>query len=130
MHPEKTTFKTFERDFGTSKLSCSALLIKGFNTSEAEPESHCFSSTDAILLYFNTPGGVFQTTVKDFVNIQGHYLARNMQMFLLGKPWLKVQISTVTRIMPEGLQAFAIPAGAVTVTPRVRQWIGVSGGDS
>jgi TonB family protein len=64
---------------------------------------------------------VLQTLFKDIVAFHDHYQARDMQMFLQGRPWLKVHIDTIASLNSEGLQALAVPADAVAVRPLTRE---------
>lgn len=61
---------------------------------------------------------MYQTLFEHIVLIHGHYLARDMQLFIEGRPWLKIHIDTVEALGPAGLSALTVPAEASPVTVR------------
>jgi TonB family protein len=120
VQPDKTELRNFERNFGSSNLPCTAFVVPSTKLPE-DAASYCFDPMHAALLYSSTPNRVFQTLFKDIVSVHGRYQAKDMQMFLQGRPWLKVHIDTIAALNPSDLQALAVPADAVLVTTRTRE---------
>ncbi len=119
IHPEKTEFENYERKFGgPAKQPCTAVIVHGVNTSAIDAESYCFATTNAALLYSSLPNRTYQTLYRNIVIIDGQCLAKEMQLFIAGRPWLNVQIETIEGLTPTGLEALAVPADAKPVTIR------------
>jgi TonB family protein len=118
--PEKTELRNFERNFGSGNLPCTALSVPSTKKPE-DAESYCFDPVHAALLYASTPNRVFQTLFREIVSIHDRYQAKDMQMFLQGRPWLKVHIDTIAALNSGDLQALTVPADAIPVTARTRE---------
>jgi TonB family protein len=118
--PEKTEFRNYERSFSAGKMPCTALIAQGADTTAMDAASYCFAATNTVVQYSTTPKRAFQTLFQNFVAVQGHYLAKDVQVYLAGKPWLNVHVDTITGLSPAGLQALAVPADAFPVTLRAR----------
>jgi len=113
---EKSALANYERDFGAGKRPCTALLGSGADKTSQNSASYCFASTNAILFYSTTPGGAMETLYQEIALSHGQYFARDLQLFLLEKPWLKVHIDTLEPLSAVGLNALQVPADASLVT--------------
>jgi TonB family protein len=117
-HPEKIELKNFERSFGSSKLPCTALLMRGMSGHEKDAEYYCFGETNAALVYATTPDQELQTLFQGIVLVNGHHLAKELQLFLGGRIWMKVNVDTITSLPKEELAALTVPADATLVAAR------------
>jgi TonB family protein len=126
--PEKTELKNFERRFGSSTLPCTALLVQGMNIPDKNAASYCFDKMNAALVYSSTPNRQFQTLFQNIVLVNGHYLAKELQLFLEGRPWLKVHVDTIAGLPTEELAALAVPADATLVAARTSAAGDLTGG--
>jgi hypothetical protein len=112
VNPEKFRLQNYERTFGSTKLSCTALIRSGANQAAQDAEGYCFAATNATLLYATERDRVFQTLFQQIALVRGHYFARDMQLLLEGKPWLKVHIDQLEDLGTTGQQALTVPASA------------------
>jgi len=117
--PEKTVLKNYERNFGSGKKPCTALLGSGPDHSPENAESYCFASTNAVLFYSSTPTKTAETLFQQIAMASGHYFARDIQVFIVGQPWLKLHVDTVEGIGPAGMDALKVPSDASPVPVRV-----------
>lgn len=116
---EKTSLVNYERDFGAGKRPCTALLDSGPDKIPQNSESFCFAPTNAILFYSTKPDGVMETLYQEIALSRGHYFARDLQLFLLGQPWVKVHIDTLEPLDSAGMNALQVPADASPLTAPV-----------
>ena len=116
---EKTTLANYERDFGLGNRPCTAVLAPGSNNTPQNSASYCFTPTNAILFYSTTPGRAMETLYQEIAVSHSHYFARDLQLFLMGQPWMKVHIDTLEALGPAGMNALQVPADASPVTARV-----------
>jgi TonB family protein len=100
------------------KLSCTA-LNHGGSEPDQNSDSFCFGPTNAVLLYASSSEGAFQTLFQNVMRFHGHYVARDLRIFLLGVPWLSVHIVAMEDLAPTELSVVEVPAGARAVTRRV-----------
>jgi TonB family protein len=114
--PEKTKLKNYERNFGGTKVPCTALISSDSHETTENAEGYCFAPNNAILLYSTESDRVFQTLFEKIALVHGHYLAYDMQLLLDGKPWLKVHIEKVEGLGAADQLALTLPAGASPVT--------------
>jgi TonB family protein len=121
---DKMKFTNFEHSFGKAKVPCTALVdLHG----ELQPEyaiSYCFAPTNAVVLYSTSSGKVYQALYQHISAVHGHYVAHDIQYFLLGKPWLTIHIDTLESISPAALPSLTVPAGLL---PADRRDNGASG---
>jgi TonB family protein len=117
--PEKIVLQNYERSFGKQKLQCTALINHGANTTIQDAASYCFAPTNAVLLYSGGPNKMFQTLFEHIALVHGHYVANDMQLFIGGRPWLKIHVDTLEGLGPAGLSALAVPTAASPVTARI-----------
>jgi TonB family protein len=115
-HPEKTVLKNYERSFGKQKLQCTALIDQGANTTMQDAPSYCFAPTNAVLFYSGSFSRMYQTLFEHISLVHGHYVANDMQLFIGGRPWLKLHVDTLEGLGPAGLSALNVPEGASPVT--------------
>ncbi len=118
-HTGKTVLENYERNFGAGKMPCTALMVPSLYTSVQDAASYCFALKNAVLFYASTPNNMYQTLFQNISLVHDHYLAHDIELFLGGRPWLKVHIETLEGLGPAGLQALTVPADASPVTARV-----------
>jgi protein TonB len=58
----------------------------------------------------------------------GHYLAYDVQWFLLGKAWFKIHIDKLDAFPPSEETVLTVPATALRVAPRALQTGNITGG--
>jgi TonB family protein len=119
VHPGKTVWENYERNFGAGKMPCTALMAPSLYTSVQDAASYCFALKNAVLFYASTPNNMYQTLFHTISLVHGHYLAHDIQLLLGGRPWLKVHVDVLEGLGPAGLQALTVPADASPVTARV-----------
>jgi TonB family protein len=112
VQPEKTELKNFERSLGSSSLLCTALLVRGSKLPDKDAASYCFDKTNSLLVYASDPNKQFQTLFQSVVLVNGHYLAKEMQLFLVGQLWLKVHVDSIAGLPAEERTALAVPVDA------------------
>jgi TonB family protein len=122
---EKTRLKNFERTLGNVKVQCTALLDRGGILSPENGTSYCFAPKDAVLLYSTSTNKVFQTLYQHISLVHGHYLAHDIQYFLLGKPWLSIHIDTLESLNLSTAPSWEVPTGLLPVERRDNAWAGV-----
>jgi TonB family protein len=118
LNSDKEELKNFDRSLGNVKLQCTALLDR---TSIRNPEiapSYCFAPKDAVMLNSTSSSKVFQTLYEHISLVHGHYIAHDIQYFLLGKPWLNIHIDTLESLSPKTTPSLVVPAGLVPVDQR------------
>lgn len=113
--PGKFSLKNDERSFGAGKVPCTALIESGKNEKNEDAESYCFAPKNATLIYKSSRQRHFQTVMQHFSVVNGHYVARDMQVLVLGNPWLKVHIDTLEGLRPADISHLAVPPAAVPV---------------
>jgi TonB family protein len=118
-NPEKTVLQNYERSFGKEKVACTALMARGMQTTVQNSESFCFSANNAVLFYASTANRTYQTLFQHISVVHGHYVANDMQVFIQGRPWLKIHLDALASIGPAGLSALTVPANASPVSVRV-----------
>jgi TonB family protein len=116
-NPE-TMLQNYERNVSTQALLCTALIDHGAKTTVQDAASYCFAAKNAILLYSGSTGRI-QTLFEHVAVVHGHYFANDLQLFIAGRPWLKVHVDTLEGLDPAALSALTVPIGASPVTPRV-----------
>jgi TonB family protein len=118
-HPEKIVLQNYERSFGKQKLQCTALIYRDAKQTIEDAASYCLASTNAILFYSGSSGKIYQTLFEHISLVHGQYSANDMQLFIGGRPWLKLHVDTLEGLSPGGLSASTVPADASPVTPRI-----------
>jgi len=116
--PEKTTLENYERTVSKQPLLCTALIDHGAKSTVQDAASYCFAPTNAILFYSGSAGRI-QILFEHISLVHGHYFANDMQLFVGGRPWLKVHVDTLEGLGPAALSALTVPAGASAVTARL-----------
>ena len=119
VHPEKTVLQNYERSFGKLKLQCTALVDQGAKQKMEDAPSYCFASTNAILFYSGSFSRMYQTLFEHISLVHGYYFANDMQLFIGGRPWLKLHIDALEGLGPAGFSALTVPEGASPVTARL-----------
>jgi TonB family protein len=115
---DKTMFTNYERSFGKVKAPCTALVDRHRTQPPENAMSYCFAPTNAVLLYSTSSGKVYQALYQHISAVHGHYLAHDIQYFLLGKPWLTIHIDTLESISLSALPSLTVPAGLLPVERR------------
>jgi TonB family protein len=118
-HPEKFVLQNYERSFGKQKLQCTALIYRDANQTLQDAASYCFASANAVLFYSGSSSKMYQTLFEHISLAHGQYFANDMQLFIGGRPWLKLHVDTLEGLGPAGLSALTVPAGASPVTARI-----------
>jgi TonB family protein len=118
-NPEKIVLQNYERSFGKEKLQCTALTDRGANRTIQDAASYCLAPTNAVLFYSGSPNKMYQTLFQHISLVHGHYVANDMQLFIGGRPWLKIHVETLEGLGPAGLSALTVPVGASPVTARI-----------
>jgi TonB family protein len=118
-NPENSALVNYERDFGVGKRPCTALPGTGPDKTPENSTSYCFAPMNAILFYSTTSDGTMETLYQEIALSHGHYFARDLQLFLLGQPWMKVHIDTLEPLSAVGMNALQVPADASLVTAPV-----------
>jgi TonB family protein len=118
----KDGFKNLERAFGTVKLQCTTVLGSQVKAPVENAASYCFASTNGILLYSSGPMTEFQTLFQHISTVQDQYVAREIQEFLVGKPWLTIHVDTVESLNQEQSPDLTVPASALPVSRRADGW--------
>jgi TonB family protein len=95
------------------------LMARGAQTTVQDSASFCFSPNNAVLFYASTANQFNRTLFQHISVVHGHCLANDMQVFLAGRPWLKIHVDMLDGIGPAGLSALTVPAGASPVSVRV-----------
>ena len=73
-----------------------------------------------MVLYASTSQKTEQTTFQKIALVHGHTLAKQMQLYILGRPWLNLHVETFEGLSPHGLQeALVVPEGASKETMRI-----------
>ena len=114
----KDGFKNLERAFGTLKLQCTAVLDSQVKESVENARTYCFAPTNGILLYSSGSKKEFQTLFQHISTVHGQYVAREIQEFLVGRPWLSIHVDTVESLSPAQLPDLTVPASATPVSRR------------
>jgi TonB family protein len=111
----KAMLKNYERNLGTLKLQCTAFVYPGMTGPPQDSYSYCFAPSNAILLYSSNRERVFQTIFENVSLVQGQYVGRQMEVFLVGKRWLSVHIDSVDALGPRAIPDMSVPASALRV---------------
>ena len=112
--------RNLERKIGNLTLTCTALSYRGNKEVDENSPSFCFEPTQAILRYSNTPNRTYQILFYDIVRFRSRLLARDVRLFLLGKPSLTVHIDTIESLKETDLPSMLISANPFPVTKRVQ----------
>jgi TonB family protein len=110
--------KNYDRTLGTLRLQCTAFVSPAETDFEQNSYSYCFAKSNAILLYSTNPQRVFQTIFEQVSLVQGHYLGREIEVFLVGKRWLSVHIERLDALGPSAVPDMSVPADALPVSRR------------
>lgn len=113
-----TEFKSVERTFGSSKLPCTALVPRGEKKIGDDAAEYCFASKNGVLLYSSSMRKAFQTRFQHISIVHGQYVAREVQEFLGGRPWLSIHVETVESLDAAHPPDFTVPASALPVKRR------------
>jgi hypothetical protein len=113
-----TEFRGVERTFGSLKLPCSALVSRSAKKVNDDATVYCFAATNGVLLYANGMRNAFQTLFQHISTVRNQYVARDVQEFLGGKPWLSIHVDTVESLDPAHPPDFTVPASALAVKRR------------
>ena len=113
----KFRLQNYERTFGSTKLSCTALVHSGTKQA-AQMRKGLLCGNKRYLLYATERIGV-PNLFQQIALVRGHYFARDMQLLLEGKTWLKVHIDRLEDLGTTGQQALTVPADAPPVTRRL-----------
>jgi TonB family protein len=114
----KVELKNFDRSVGKVKLRCTALAGHGPNLGLENADSYCFEPTGAILVYATNTNRMLQTLYQQTSLVHGHYLAREIQYFLMGKPWLTIHVDMLELLSPSAVPSLVVPAGLLPVERR------------
>jgi TonB family protein len=117
--PDKVVLQNYERSFGKQKLQCTALINREAKQTMQDAASYCFASANAVLFYSGSSSKMYQTLFEHISIVHGQYFANNMQLFIGGRPWLKLHVDTLEGLGPGGLSALTVPAGALPVAARI-----------
>jgi TonB family protein len=128
--PEKRKLKNYERNLGTLKLECRAYVDNNLGNLAQNSDSYCFAPTNAILLYATSPQHAFQTLFEHVSFVQGHYVGRDIEVFLLGRRWLSIHLEALDALGPSALPDLSVPANAIPVSRRLDGPGAVSGGSN
>jgi TonB family protein len=124
----KRKLKNYERNLGTLKVQCTAFVSPGATDFEENSYSYCFAKSNALLVYSTSPQRVFQTIFEQVSLIQGHYVGREIVVFLMGKRWLSVHIESLDALGPSAIPDMFVPADALSVSRREDEAGVVTGG--
>jgi TonB family protein len=113
-----TEFKSVERTFGSSKLPCTALVPRSAKKIDDDATEYCFASKNGVLLYSSSMRKAFQTMFQHISIVHGQYVAREIQAFLGGRPWLSIHVDTVESLDPSHPPDFTVPASGLPVKRR------------
>jgi TonB family protein len=100
---------------GDTKISCTALIEDGSSDTPQESRSYCFAAMNAAVLYSCDRRKLQQASFGPLAVARGQNFGREIQVYLLGQPALTVHIEIVEGIMPAGMSALLLPAGAQQV---------------
>ncbi len=103
------------------KLPCTALVTRDENETTETAASFCFTSENAVVVYASSPYRRFQTQPGHITLVNGHYLALDVQWFILRKPWLKIHIDKLDAFAPADAKVLTVPATALFIGPRATQ---------
>jgi TonB family protein len=117
--PDKIVLQNYERSFGKQKLPCTALINRDAKQTMEDAASYCFASKNAVLFYSGSSSKMLQTLFEHISIVHGQYFANNMQLFIGGRPWLKLHVDTLEGLGPEGLSALTVPPDASPVAARI-----------
>lgn len=93
----KGELKDVERAFGSSKLPCTAVVFETAKKVPDDADTYCFASKNGVLLYASSTKSAFQTLFQHISTVRGQYVARDIQEFLGGKPWLSIHVDGWSR---------------------------------
>ena len=110
--------KDSERTFGSLKLPCTAVVSEGAKKVAEDADVYCFAATNGVLLYASSTKKAFQTLFQHISTIHGQYVARDVQEFLGGRPWLSIHVETAESLDPTHLPDLTVPASALPVNRR------------
>jgi TonB family protein len=116
--PTKQMLKNYERTPGKLRLECTAFVSRDEADFAENSYSYCFAKSNAILLYSSSPQRVFQTIFEQVSLVQGHYVARETEVFLVGKRWLSVHVESLDALGPSAVPDLSVPADALSVSRR------------
>jgi hypothetical protein len=98
-----------ERSFGSHKLRCVALEKPSLKSSD--PTQYCFDN-DRMALRYSRGLGWLQSTYNNIVSFQGHYIGRDIEVTDGGKPFLKLHVETIEKILSPNDADFIPPPDA------------------
>jgi TonB family protein len=88
------------------------LHVMGFSDADAYPH-YCFEQTRPVLRLSSEGGGIYDALYNNLVLLQGHYVARDVQITFLGKPRLTIHVETVEVLHTVNESDFTEPPDAV-----------------
>jgi TonB family protein len=112
--------RNLESKIGNLTLACTALSYHGDREVNVNSPSFCFEPTQAILRYSNTSNRTYQILFYNIVRFRGRLVARDVRVFLLGKPSLTIHIDTIEPLKETDLPSIPVSANLVPVTKRVQ----------
>jgi TonB family protein len=115
---EEASLENYELKVDGNKNPCTERRTKPKQSAEVA-WSFCFAPTNAILVFATSDDNAFQTIFQNISRIHGRYFAKDMQEFLLGKPWLTIHVDHLEGISQAFLAAFSIPPDATPVPLRL-----------
>jgi hypothetical protein len=117
-NPEKVKLKNYERNLGTLKLECTAYVGRDRCDLAGNTESYCFAPTNATLLYSTSPRHVLQKLFEHVSLVHGHYVGRDIELFLMGKRWLSIHLEALDALGASALPDLSVPADAIPASRR------------
>ena len=129
-NPEKIKLENYERSLGTLKLACTAYVGRDRSDLAGNTESYGFASTNATLLYSTSPRHALQTLFEHVSLVHGHYVGRDIELFLLGRRWLSIHLEALDALGPSALPDLSVPADAIPASRRPDGPGVVSGGSN
>lgn len=111
-------FKGVERAFGSSKLPCTAVVSDNAKKVGDDATVYCFAAMNGVLLYESGMKNAFQTLFQHISTVHGQYVAREVQEFIGGRPWLSIHVDTVESMDPGHRPDLTAPASALPVKRR------------
>lgn len=95
-----------------SKQGNLPLHVMGFSDSDAYPH-YCFEQRGPVLRLSSQGGGLYDALYNDLILLQGHYIARDVQITFLGKRRLTIHVETVELLHTVNESDFTEPPDAV-----------------
>jgi hypothetical protein len=101
-----------ERTFGLHSLSC---VVFENQRAISPPTQYCFDKDSSVLRYVRGEGW-FQTVYNDIVAVEGHNIAREVEVTDGGKRYLQLHVKTIEALSQVNEGDFAPPADATNLS--------------